>query len=135
MAKNKSIKSPAQMWEYFSEYRKEKKEDPILVVDYVGKDAIKVHKPHQRPLTLSGFSSWLFEKGVISKVHDYFGNTNDKYDEYSDICRTIKEIIRTDQIEGGMCGIYNPSITQRLQGLTDKSHQTVVQEQPLFGDE
>jgi hypothetical protein len=30
-----------------------------------------------------------------------------------------------------MSGIYNPSITQRLNGLTDKSEVT-VKEQPLF---
>ena len=41
--------------------------------------------------------------------------------------------IRQDQIEGGMSGIYNPSITQRLNGLTDKS-EVMVKEQPLFED-
>jgi len=30
-------------------------------------------------------------------------------------------IIRQDQISGGMVGQYNPSITQRLNGLVEKS--------------
>lgn len=130
----KYIGSPDAMWDYFKQYRQEKKADPILEPDWVGKDAIEVVRPHQRPLTMEGFSSWLFETGVTSNVHDYFGNKNGSYAEYSDICRAIKEIIRTDQIEGGMAGIYNPSITQRLNGLVDRSESTVI-EQPLFPDE
>ncbi|UII80012.1 terminase small subunit [Flagellimonas sp. CMM7] len=135
MPKKKYIETPEELWNLFTEYRDEKKSDPIMVVDFVGKDATKVFKPHQRPLTLEGFSSWLFEKQIIKNVWHYFTNADGKYDEYLDICRAIKEIIRTDQIEGGMVGIYNPSITQRLNGLTEKSQQTVIQEQPLFGDE
>jgi hypothetical protein len=33
-------------------------------------------------------------------------------------------LIRQDQIEGGMVGQYNPSITQRLNGLTEKTDVT-----------
>ena len=31
--------------------------------------------------------------------------------------------------------MYNPSITQRLNGLVDKSEQRVQFEQPMFGDD
>jgi hypothetical protein len=119
----KYIETPEKMWQHFCEYRHDKKSDPIIEIDYAGKDAVRVEKPHQRPLTLEGFSAWLFEHGITGNVHDYFGNKNDAYTDYSDICRAIKEIIRTDQIEGGMAGIYNPSITQRLNGLTEKVQQ------------
>jgi hypothetical protein len=37
------------------------------------------------------------------------------------ICTHIKEIVRQDQIEGGMVGQYNPSITQRLNGLKEQT--------------
>jgi hypothetical protein len=47
------------------------------------------------------------------------------------ICTHIKEIVRQDQIEGGMVGQYNPSITQRLNGLKEQVEQTNI-EQPLF---
>ena len=36
----------------------------------------------------------------------------------------IEDEIRTDQIEGGMVGQFNPSITQRLNGLTEKTDVT-----------
>lgn len=134
MGKPKYIETPEKMWELFCKYREEKKNDPIIEVDFAGKDAIEVHKPHQRPLTMEGFSCWLFEQNVITDVWQYFANRDSAYNEYVGICRAIKETIRTDQIEGGMAGIYNPSITQRLNGLTDKSEVT-VKEQPLFGED
>ncbi len=40
------------------------------------------------------------------------------------ICSRIKRAIRQDQIEGGMVGQFNPSITQRLNGLTEKTDVT-----------
>jgi hypothetical protein len=46
------------------------------------------------------------------------------YEDYRTICKCIEDEIRTDQIEGGMVGQYNPSITQRLNGLTEKQDVT-----------
>jgi hypothetical protein len=67
-------------------------------------------------------------------VKHYFSNKEGYYDNFGDICARIKEEIREQQIVGGMLGFYNPSITQRLNGLTDKSQVEHV-EQPLFPDE
>jgi hypothetical protein len=131
MAKHKYIETPEKMWELFCQYKTEKKSNPILVQDFVGKDGDEVNRKKERPLTLEGFEVWCFENNIISDLSKYFANTDNKYSEYCAICHTIKKTIRTDQIEGGMSGIYNPSITQRLNGLTDKSEVT-VKEQPLF---
>lgn len=120
MAKQKYIETPKALWDLFEKYKNEIKSNPILKHVFVGKDGKSEEEKRERPLTMEGFSSWLFENNITSNVHDYFANTRDAYDEYSSICRAIKEIIRKDQIEGGMAGIYNPSITQRLNGLTDK---------------
>jgi hypothetical protein len=134
MGKHKYIETPEKMWELFCEYRKEKKANPILVQDFVGKDGFEVDRKKERPLTMEGFEVWCFENDIISDLSKYFANTDNKYSEYCAICHTIRKTIRTDQIEGGMSGIYNPSITQRLNGLTDKSEMT-VKEQPLFGND
>lgn len=121
MGKPKYIATPEKMWELFLSYRSEVKDNPITVTDWVGAKAIRVERPKERPLTLEGFSAWCFNHNVTSNIHDYFGNKNEAYKEYSDICSRIKEVIRADQIEGGMAGIYNPSITQRLNSLTEKT--------------
>ena len=48
------------------------------------------------------------------------------------ICKAIKTMIKADQLTGGLCGIYNASLTQRICGLTDKTHLDARIEQPLF---
>lgn len=118
---HKKIETPERMWELFCEYRTWVKANPILVQDYVGKDGKEVDRKRERPLTLNGFESWLYEKKVIADIAGYFANEEKRYGDYINVCSMIKKIIRTDQIEGGMCNIYNPNITQRLNGLTEKT--------------
>ena len=120
MGKRKYIETPEKMWEHFLAYVKWAKEHSIKIEDYVGKDAVRVMRQKPRPLTIEGFENYLEDQDIISHLSDYFANTNGKYDEYSTICSRIKRNVRQDQIEGGMAGIYNPSITQRLNGLTEK---------------
>jgi hypothetical protein len=134
MSKHKYIETPEKMWELFEQYRIATKSKPILVQDFVGKDGDEVNRKKERPLTIDGFECWCYDNDIISDLSNYFANSDNKYSDYSTICSRIKKAVRTDQIEGGMSGIYNPSITQRLNGLTDKSEMT-VKEQPLFPDE
>lgn len=134
MGRFKLIESPERMWAFFNQYREWVKANPILIEDYVGKDAERVMREKPRPLTMEGFENWLFENQVIESVDQYFSNERDAYNDFTGICRTIRRIIRQDQIEGGLANIYNPSITQRLNGLVDKTESRVIQEQPLFPD-
>jgi len=122
---HKKIETPERMWELFCEYRTEVKSNPKKVEDYVGKDAMKVMRERERPLSLNGFECWLYEKRVIADIGGYFSNEEDRYKDYIEICAIIKKIIRTDQIEGGMCMIYNPQITQRLNGLVEKTETEI----------
>jgi hypothetical protein len=119
MGKNKYIETPEIMWQHFLDYKQSIKDNPILVKDWVGKDADEVHKPKERPLTFIGFQNYLDDIGIINVVEQYFENREDRYKDYVGICSRIKRNIQQDQIEGGMVNIYNPSITQRLNGLTD----------------
>ena len=131
MGKNKYIETPEKMWEYFESYRKEVKSKPIRVQDYVGKDAEMVYREKERPLTIDGFECWCADNDIISDLSQYFANTEQRYTNYQTICSRIRKAVRNDQIEGGMAGIYNPSITQRLNGLVEKN-ETTIKEQPLF---
>jgi len=119
MAKN--IESPDKLWEYFLSYKKEVKGVPFLVKDWVGKDAEQVYREKEKPLTMEGFECWLFEQKIINDLGDYLKNKEERYTEYAPICSHIKKMIRKDQIEGGMAGLYNPSITQRLNSLVEKT--------------
>ena len=123
----KNIETPEKMWELFLDYKQSIKGAPIKVHDFVGKDAEEVERKKERPLTLEGFSNWCFEKDITTNIDQYFANSKDIYPEFSSICSRIRLIIKQDQIEGGMVGIYNPSITQRLNGLTEKIEQRTIE--------
>ncbi len=115
----RNFPTPEHLKNAFESYKEWAKANPLLVHDYVGKDAREVERKKERPLSLSGFYAWCI-RGKKGEAHQYFENKEGLYGDYVGICRTIKEEIRADQIDGGMAGIYNPSITQRLNNLTEK---------------
>lgn len=123
---------PEELWELFEAYKKDAKSKPFVVTDWVGGMGTQVERKKERPLTMEGFN--LFCWDTISQLKDYFSNRDGRYDNYVHICSRIKEAIREDQIGGGMAGIYNPSITQRLNGLVEKTQTDVKVEQGLFPD-
>jgi hypothetical protein len=125
----KYIETPEKMWEYFEAYRAGVKANPRTKTVFPGKDAIPQHEPLERPLTLEGFENWCADAGIIEDLSNYFANTKGNYSDYSTICSRIKRVIRQDQIEGGMVGQYNASITQRLNSLVDKQENQVFIEQ------
>lgn len=134
MYKKKYIETPDKMWELFEAYKKQTKENPIKVHDFVGKDGNSVYRERERPLTMEGFENYVFMQGLNTELSHYFSNRDNRYTDYVTICSRIRQFIRQDQIEGGMASIYNPSITQRLNNLVEKQ-ETVIKEQPLFGED
>jgi hypothetical protein len=111
------------MWELFEAYRKEVKSNPRTKHVFVGKDGASEMEERERPLTDKGFYNYC--RRNIGCARQYFDNQDGLYGDYIAICRAIKDEIDEDQLDGGMTNIYNPSITQRLQGLTDKKEHKV----------
>jgi hypothetical protein len=132
MPKPKGLETPQDLLNLFNEYKLEVKGKPFVVTDWVGGMAKEVGRRKERPLTIEGFRNYATLNGKT--VNHYFANTNNSYEQYRTICTLITDLIRQDQIEGGMAGIYNPSITQRLNNLVEKT-QTEIVEQPLFPNE
>lgn len=114
------FKSPEELLVAWNEYKEDLKEQgkEWIKVQYVGKDAQRVEDPYKVPMTFEGFKR--FCRNNYGEVEQYFTNHLDLYDDFVSICRAIKEEIRENQIIGGMLNVYNPSITQRLNGLVDK---------------
>ena len=121
MGRHKAIETPELMLQLFTEYCEYAKSNPIKVHDFVGKDGDEVYRLRERPLTIEGFENYCYNQGVISDLGKYFDNTDNAYEDFRTICSRIRKTIRQDQIEGGMAGVYNPSITQRLNSLVEKS--------------
>lgn len=130
MAKNGNIhptrifKSPDELEKAFNEYKNDLKEqaNEWLKVQYVGRDGDRVTEPQKVPMTLEGFKRYCREN--YGEVQHYFDNTDNYYNDFCVICTRIREEIRENQIIGGLLGFYNPSITQRLNNLVDRTDHT-----------
>jgi len=122
MAKHKYIATPEAMWDLFVSYRDWCKTNPRYQYSLSNKTGEATAIPLERPLTQVGFRSYAADNGCT--VTDYFSNKEDRYSDYATICTRIEEAIRHDQIEGGMTGQYNASITQRLNNLTERVDTT-----------
>ena len=115
----RNFETPEDLWKEFCAYAQDIKGKPRLKTLFVGKDGKEVYEPLERPLTIEGFKNWCYDR--VGTVHQYFNNQDDLFKEYLPIITRIREEIRQDQIEGGMVGQYNPNITARLNGLTEKT--------------
>lgn len=124
MGNHKYIENAEKMYELFEHYKNEVKNNPRKKHTFVGKDGSSEFELLERPLTMEGFECYCFDNGVT--VSNYFEDKHGSYSEFYAICMRIKREIRSDQIEGGMVGQYNPSITQRLNNLKETIDTTVT---------
>jgi hypothetical protein len=118
------FKTPDELYNAFEEYVKETKQNPRKKHVFVGKDGNSEFELLERPLTKEGFEIYCYDN--YGCVGQYFDNKDGLYSDFVAICSRIKQAIRRDQIEGGMVGQYNPSITQRLNNLSEKTETKQV---------
>lgn len=126
MGKNKYIESPDKFWELFQDYKKQTKANPIIIKDWVGKDAEPVYREKEKPLTMVGFECFVCENTKISypDLTIYFEGKDDSYKDYFPIASRIKAEIQNDMLTGGMTMIYSQSLTARLANLPDRQDIT-----------
>jgi len=122
MPTKKLIETPEKLMEIFEAYKAYCAANPRTKWVLSQKTAEMVAEPLRVPLTNEGFEIFCYKN--YSDVHNYFDNPDNRYSEFKTVCSYIKREIRNDQIQGGMVGQYNPSITQRLNNLTEKSDIT-----------
>jgi hypothetical protein len=127
----KAIPTAEDMWQLFTLYKAWIKENPVKVQDFVGKDAELVYREKEQPLSMESFENWVADNGGPWALDHYFANDRGAYEEFLSVCARIKREIRADQIKGGLVGIYNPSITQRLNNLVERTenNQKITLEQ------
>jgi hypothetical protein len=116
-------------WESFKKYKIEDAKN-WPKVQYVGKEGKRVEDYPVLPLTKSGFELWCYK--IYGHVSQYFDNKDGLYKEYVAICSHITLECREQQITGGMLGMFNTSITQRLNGLKDEQTIEVKNEPRVF---
>lgn len=121
--RDKLFATPNLLWEAACEYFEWIDENPLIEIDYVGKDATQVEKPHTRPYTLEGLVMYLDACTNYWKEFRKRCNENNEKDFIAIITR-VEEIIRRQKFEGAACGFYNANIIARDLGLSDKKDLT-----------
>jgi hypothetical protein len=110
--------SPESMWEAACEYFEWCEENPLIEIDFAGKDAIKVEKPKMRPFTMQGLCRYL------DCNTEYFRQFKSKLDEdpqgFSRVITRIEETIYEQKFTGAAAGFLNANIISRDLGLIDK---------------
>lgn len=130
MAKNGNVhptrifQTSEDLYMAFEKYKEWAKSTPFIVKDWVGKDAERVYREKERCLSLEGFETYCYKH--YGSVGQYFDNKGGYYNDFVAICSRVRREIRADQIEGGMAMIYNASITQRLNGLVEKTENNIT---------
>lgn len=132
------FKSPDELEIVWKEYKDNLKEEALewVKIQYVGKEAQRMEDPYKMPYTMDGFEVFCYNN--YGCVEQYFKNQDGYYEDFIPICSHIKKEIRSNQITGGLLGVYNPSITQRLNGLKEQTDVTSygekINQTPIFGD-
>lgn len=126
------FKAPDDLEKAWAKYKEDlrKQANEWLRVQYVGKDGERVAEPQKVPMTYEGFKRFCYNN--YGQVNQYFENQDGYYDDFMDVCSRIRDEIRENQIIGGLLGFYNPSITQRLNGLVDKTENKNIHEVEIF---
>lgn len=112
-------------WDEYKENLTEQAKE-WLVVQYVGKEGERKTDPQKVPMTMEGFERYCYDNYGV--VEQYFKNQDNYYEDFIPICSRIRKEIRENQIIGGMLGFYNPSITQRLNGLRESTDTNLTGE-------
>lgn len=114
------FKTPEELLAAWEEYKsfliEEAKKWPKI--QYVGKDGKRVEDYPVLPYSIDGFEVWYHNRNKRF-IHQYFEEKDGYYQDFVGICSLIRKEVRSQQITGGMLGLFNPSITQRLNNLTE----------------
>ena len=130
MGRHKYIETPERLWELFLAYKKEVKSNPVIIKDWVGKDAEEVYREREKPLTMVGFECFVLDHTEITypDLTHYFENKDNRYSEFVPISSRIKSEIKNDQVTGGMTMIYSQNLTARLNNLVEKTEDVTPQQ-------
>jgi hypothetical protein len=109
------FKSPDEIQHNFEQYVQWAEENPLIEVDFRGKDAMRVEIPKKRVLTKDGFAlacgfaSW----GNLSVYRS-------KSEGFAMVFTRIEEAIRLQKFEGASSGFFNHNIIARDLGLMNQ---------------
>lgn len=134
--RDKLFATPDIMWQAAVEYFEWCEENPLLEVDYRGKDATQVVIPKMRAFTLQGLCLYMdCNVGFFTDFRESLkGKSDDTSKDFSLVVTRIQETIYNQKFSGAASGFFNSNIIARDLGLQDTKNVSVNVEQPLFPD-
>lgn len=109
--------TPELLWESAVEYFDWCINNPLIEIDFKGKDADRVEIPKMRPFTLHGLCLYL-DCGT-----SYFRNFTPPNEDFKAVITRIEETIYSQKFDGAAAGFLNPNIIARDLGLSEKIEQ------------
>jgi len=117
--RDKLFESPALLWEAACEYFEWCEENPLLEIDYKGKDADRVEIPKMRAFTMHGLCLYL---DCNTEYFRNFKNQERKNSEgFSSVIKMIEEVVYNQKFTGAAAGFLNANLIARDLGLKESS--------------
>ncbi len=120
--REKIFKTPAMLWKAACKYFEWCEANPLIELQFHGKDAIECKVPKMRPFTMQGLCLYLNCNTKYFNDFEYGleGKTDDLSKDFSEIITRIRETIYNQKFTGSACGFLNANIIARDLGLVDK---------------
>lgn len=121
--RDKLFETPELLWEAATEYFEWCEANPLIEVDFRGKDSDKVELPKMRAFTLHGLCIYL------DCSTSYFRNFKPPTEDFLTVVTRIQETIYEQKFTGAAAGFLNPNIIARDLGLKDSTENNVTVKQ------
>lgn len=117
--RDRIVKDPKTLLKAADEYFQWCIDNPVIEIDYRGKNLERVELPHPQVFQKGALARWcgLSEWRLIEDLRKL---NND----FSQVVTHIEGIIRDQKFKYGMVGMFNSNIVARDLGLTDKVEST-----------
>lgn len=106
------------MWEEAGKYFRWCDNNPLIEVDFRGKDAIEVYIPKKRVYTIQGLC--LYFDANTDFWNQFKHSQTAKRMDFSSVIRQIENTIYNQKFSGAVAGFFNANIIARDLGLADK---------------
>lgn len=121
--RDKLFDTPELLWDAACEYFEWCESNPLIEIDYKGKDADRVEIPKMRAFTLMGLC--LYIDCSLSYFRTFKHVNKQKNEDFLAVITRIEETIYTQKFTGAAAGFLNPNIIARDLGLSDKKELEV----------
>lgn len=121
--KDKLFASPELMWDAAQEYFEWCDANPLIEIDFRGKDADEVQIPKMRPYTMQGLCGYL--DCSVAYFREFKRTPRANAEGYLVVIARIEDIVYNQKFSGAASGFLNPNIIARDLGLADKTESKV----------